>query len=91
MNYEWDETKRAANLRKHGLDFVDVGLVFDDPFLLEFIDTRTDYGEQRLIAVGLYKNLVVTIIVYTDKRDVRRIISFRKASKREEKIYYDNI
>jgi len=90
MRYEWDESKRKSNLGKHGLDFVDVCIVFDDPFLLEFMDVREEYGEKRYIAIGLYKNLIVTVIVYVLRDEVRRIISFRKASKREEELYYEN-
>ena len=52
MNFIWDETKRQANLRKHGLDFADVVHVFNGPLVL-FEDQRADYGEQRMIGIGL--------------------------------------
>lgn len=52
MRYTWDETKRQANLAKHGLDFADAEKVFAGPMVL-FEDTHADYGEQRMIGVGL--------------------------------------
>jgi uncharacterized DUF497 family protein len=50
--FTWDEPKRQANLAKHGLDFADAEKVFAGPMVL-FEDNRADYGEQRMIGVGL--------------------------------------
>ncbi len=52
MRYLWDEAKRLANLSKHGLDFADAEKVFAGPMVL-FEDGREDYGEQRMIGIGL--------------------------------------
>lgn len=54
MRYLWDEAKRQANLSKHGLDFADAEKVFAGPLVL-FEDGREDYGEQRMIGIGLLK------------------------------------
>jgi uncharacterized DUF497 family protein len=86
MVYEWDETKRRINLARHGLDFRDAGYVFDDPNGIEFIDERFDYDELRLARIGLLRGVIVTVVVYTYRNDVKRIISFRKANKQESKI-----
>ena len=61
MRYLWDEAKRQANLSKHGLDFADAEKVFAGPMVL-FEDARKDYGEQRMIGIGLLETLVVLII-----------------------------
>lgn len=54
MKFEWDENKRRENIRKHGIDFHDVPMVFDGPMLVR-LDTRTDYGEEdRWIGNGFF-------------------------------------
>lgn len=58
MRYEWDERKRRASLRKHGIDFIDVPQVFDgDAVILP--DERFDYDEPRFLALGILRSLVV--------------------------------
>ena len=89
MKYEWDEAKRLSNIQKHGFDFIDVDEVFNDPNGIEFEDNRYDYNETRLAFIGLYRAVVVTVIIYIDKDECRRIISFRKANKKERG-YYEN-
>jgi uncharacterized DUF497 family protein len=89
MRYEWDEKKRRANLRKHKLDFRDAHHVLEDPCILEFIDTREDYGEERIIAIGLLKEIIVTVVVYTERGNITRIISLRKATTKEQELYYE--
>ncbi|MBX3058436.1 MAG: BrnT family toxin [Anaerolineae bacterium] len=85
MRYEWDENKRQLNLHKHGFDFEDAYEVFNSPLLIQ-LDTRQDYGEDRWVAIGFLRYRVV-VIVYAenDERDVRRIISLRKALSYEQK------
>ena len=83
---EWDETKRRTNLWRHGIDFAKVREVFDgDP--VTYRDDRYDYGEERLITLGLLKGHVVAI-VHTESDDVIRIISARKAERHEEIRYF---
>lgn len=89
VRFEWDEEKRLANLKRHGIDFKDVYRVFDyDRFLLE--DDRYDYGEQRWVSFGLLFGEVVAI-THTESDEVIRIISARKAEKYEEKRYFKSI
>ncbi len=82
MKFEWDEDKRRINLERHGLDFEDAEELFtDDAFFIE--DKRKDYGEIRYILYGyLYSRLV--IVVFTKRDENIRIISMRKANKREQ-------
>ncbi len=88
MKFTWDEAKRRANLHKHGLDFVDAHRVFDGPMVL-FEDKRHQYGEQRMIGIGLLDAMVV-LIVHVEADGSIRIISMRKADKDETDLFYEN-
>jgi uncharacterized protein len=90
MDFEWDEEKSTANLRERGFDFSFATLLFGGP-TLEKEDRRTDYGERRIIAIGLADGIPLTV-VYTDREGeaggtVRRIISTRKSNRRERRAY----
>src|SRR5258708_671265 len=80
----WDR-----NLRKHGIAFEDAVKLFDRPHL-ESPDDRRDCGEERLIVVGEVRDHVIAL-VYTWRRQARRIISARKATTSERQIYYQAI
>lgn len=86
MKFEWDENKRRTNLQKRGLDFRDAHLVFtDDAFVIE--DPHDDYDELRYILQGMLEQCIV-IVVFTVRKDkIIRIISMRKANKREQENY----
>ncbi len=87
MRYEWDPQKSKHNFAKHGLDFADAEAVFAGP-CVTFVDDRFDYGEERLITLGLLAERVV-IVAHTARADATRIISMRKANRREQKIYQE--
>lgn len=89
MEFEWDERKRAANIAKHGVDFLRASLIFNGP-VLETADDQEDYGEERMIALGMASGTVYRV-VYTFRRSRIRIISAWKASKNEQEIYYRSI
>lgn len=88
MRYIWNETKRKANLKKHGLDFADAEKAFVGPMVL-FEDSRESYGEQRMIGIGLLDCLVV-LIVHVEADETIRIISMRKADTDEIDLFYKN-
>ncbi|NMG09187.1 BrnT family toxin [Brasilonema sp. UFV-L1] len=89
MEFEWDEAKRFANIRKHGIDFIDVPEVFDgDTVTVE--DNRYDYEEQRFVTFGLLQGILVAV-VHTERGDSTRIISTRKATKYEQRIYFEQL
>ena len=89
MEFEWDENKRLANIRKHRIDFIDVEAVFEgDTVTVE--DDRFDYGEQRFITFGLLEGRVIAV-VHTERDNLIRIISARKATKNEEIRYFQQI
>jgi uncharacterized DUF497 family protein len=89
MELAWDEVKRRANYAKHGLDFRDAAKVFQG-ITLTAEDDRQDYGEKRLISLGLLEDMVV-VVVHTERSETTRIISMRKASQRERKAYEEKI
>ena len=89
MEFTWSETKRAANIKAHGLDFVDAASVFEG-LTFTFEDDRFSYGEQRFVTLGLLAGVAVSV-VHTENEYEIRVISFRKASKRESQIYDDEI
>ena len=89
IEFTWSEAKRESNLAKHRLDFADAAGVFRGvTFTLE--DTRYCYSERRYVTLGLLREVPVCII-HTDHAQQIRIISFRKASRREAEIYFDEI
>ena len=85
MPYEWDEQKRLENLAKHELDFAEAAF-FDWDTSLRIPSPR--HGEMRWLAIG-YIELRLYAIVYTERGDRIRIISFRKASRQEVRDYAD--
>jgi uncharacterized protein len=89
MKYIWDETKRRANLRKHGLDFANASKVFSGP-TFTIPDSRFDYGEERFVTIGLLDADAV-VIVHTETATEIRIISMRKGTANEQKIFFENI
>ena len=89
MRYTWDDTKRHKNLNKRGLDFAEAEKVFKGP-TFTFEDNRINYGEQRLVTVGLPGDRV-TVIAHTETEDEIRIISMRKANKNERHLFFTNL
>jgi uncharacterized protein len=85
MKYEWGESKNRKNLAKHGLSFEDAEQVFSGP-CVTFVDDRFDYGEKRLITLGLLAGRLV-VIAHSPRDEGTRIISMRKGNRREQKIY----
>lgn len=89
MKFEWDENKRQTNITKHGIDFIDARKIFDyDTVTIE--DDLFNYGEQRFIAIGLLNGKTI-VVVYTEIGNKIRIISARKATKNEQRIYFNEI
>jgi uncharacterized DUF497 family protein len=85
MTYQWDNDKATANLRKHGIDFADAVSVFSDDLAITIPDERFD--EERFITVGMDAFSRVLVVVYTWRGNEIRLISARKATRRERKQY----
>ena len=85
QGFEWDPAKNTANVAKHGIGFEGAARIFEGP-VLEQIDTRRDYGEERMIAFGEVDGNELAI-VYTMRQGRRRLVSARRAHSRERKAY----
>lgn len=89
MRFIWHEPKRQANLKKHGVDFVDAERIFAGP-TFTFEDDREDYGEQRWVTLGLL-GMKVIVIVHTETEDEIRVISMREADNDEQLLFFTNL
>jgi uncharacterized DUF497 family protein len=87
-DFEWDDAKAAANLANHGVSFDQARDAFDDPFAIDFVDDREDYGEQRLILVGMVEGRLL-VVAHTLRGNKVRIISAREAEPHERRQYHE--
>ena len=86
MNFEWDDKKAQKNLKEHGVSFEKVTVLFLNNKRLISVDRRNDYGEERFITLGMVEKRL-HVVVYTERGGSIRIISARKANKKEQKRY----
>jgi len=89
MKHQWDQAKNRANAAKHGLRFEDAEQVFSGP-CVTFEDDRFDYGEERLITLGVLAGRLV-VIAHAPDDEGSRIISMRKANRYEKRIYQERL
>lgn len=89
MEFEWDPAKAQENLRVHGVNFAVAAGVFDNPYL-EWEDLDAE-GEQRFVATGMDGLGRLLVVVYTYRRGKRRLISARKATRKEGKEYAQRV
>ena len=87
MFAEWDDKKAQSNLMKHGVSFEEAATVFEDPVAVTFEDHEHSTNEKRLVTIGYSAQLRVLLVVNTDREDKIRIISARKATAAERKLY----
>lgn len=88
MEFEWDEPKAEQNVAKHGVPFEYAARVFDDPHRLDIEDGRRDYREERRITIGRIEWRAYAV-AYTMRGETIRLISARKANRREQGRYYE--
>jgi uncharacterized protein len=88
VRFEWNKSKANDNEAKHGVSFELAKLVFKDPLAVEFLDDRKDYGEERFVIIGRAEGQVLCV-AYTERKEVIRIISARRATKHEEEAYLE--
>lgn len=87
MEFEWDEDKRLANLGKHGIDFARAVTIWQGKVLDPAAERDVD-GEIRRLAIGaVSEDEIIIAVVYTDRENVRRIISARRARRYERESY----
>jgi uncharacterized protein len=89
LEFEWDPAKDEANEHKHDISFTEAIMVFDDPQHIVEDTTRLEHGEKRSMAIGRVGSFILAII-FTERRQRRRIISARRARRHERKRYRDS-
>jgi uncharacterized DUF497 family protein len=87
VRFEWNPEKADANLSKHGVSFEEARTVFSDPMFLIFGDPDHSLAEKRFLAVGMSDRKRLLIVSYTERHTSTRLISARKVTRRERKMY----
>ena len=89
IEFEWDPAKAAANTRKHGVSFEEAMTVFYDEFAVQFFDEPHSTGEERFLMLGMSSSANLLLVCHCERRggDVIRIISARKATRKESAYY----
>lgn len=89
MNYqfEWNESKAASNLKKHGISFKQATTVFSDPLSNTINDPYHSQDEHRFLTIGCTKEGIMLMISHVDREERIRIISARKVTRRERRAY----
>ena len=90
LSFEWDESKAKSNLAKHGVSFEEACTVFGDPLSLTIPDPAHSRVEERSIVLGQSHRRKLLVVVHTERGDNVRIISARRASRRERKSYEES-
>jgi uncharacterized DUF497 family protein len=85
---KWHDAKAEANLQAHGVSFDLAKTVFKDPFAVERLDDREDYGEERFVIIGMAEGRVVLFVAYTEREERIHIISARRATQNEQDDYF---
>ncbi len=91
MQFEWDEAKAEANLAKHAVSFDEAMTCFFDPGQAVFYDPEHSDDEHRELLIGHSSHGRLLIVSYTLRRGIARLISARKATRREAKTYAQGI
>lgn len=89
IRFEWDPVKAAANLKKHGVSFEEAASIFYDEFAVQFFDAENSSSEDRFLMLGLSAQARLLLVCHCEREqgEVLRIISARKATARESKLY----
>ena len=87
LKFEWDPDKARTNRVKHRVSFEEASTVFDDPLFITFLDIEHSQDEERYITLGVSADQRLLMIAHTERRQVLRIISARKATKNEQRFY----
>jgi uncharacterized DUF497 family protein len=86
MNFDWDNNKNQSNIAKHGISFEEAIAIFDDPNILNYEDTRFNYGETRFVSIGqiilvTQEKTVIIVVIHTQRNQTIRLIQrFRHPS-----------
>jgi uncharacterized DUF497 family protein len=90
LKFEWRSAKAEANQSAHGVSFDLAKTVFEDPFAIERLDDRVDYGETRFVMIGMAERNILLFVAYTERKNNERIriISARRATQDEQDDYF---
>jgi uncharacterized DUF497 family protein len=91
VGFEWNDRKEAQNLENHGIDFRESIEAFDDPLALVRVDPEHSGDEHRFIIIGCSKKGRVLLTVFTERGTEIRIISSRRATRREVRDYEEGV
>jgi uncharacterized protein len=88
--FEWDDTKNKTNLTKHGVTFEEAQTVFFDESAIQFDDPDHSIDEERFLLLGFSQKFEVLVVCHCYRSDesMIRIISARKATRKEQKVYF---
>lgn len=87
-DFEWDDAKARANVARHDVSFETARKVFNDPFALDWLDDREDYGEARYVTLGMASHRLLHV-VFTMRDHRIRIITARGAAPQERRAYHE--
>ena len=87
LTFEWDEEKAAINFNKHQVSFEEARTVFNDPVSITIADPYHSIEEERFIDIGMSATGQILVVVYTERGENIRLISCRKATRREQRSY----
>ena len=87
MKFEWDRDKAAGNVRKHGISFNEAASVFHDPLAATGADPDHSEDEERMVTFGMSSDGRLLVVAHTEREDGIRIITARRATRRERQIY----
>lgn len=87
MEFEWDLEKATANLNKHGVAFPEAATVFGDPLAITYSDPDHAEDEDRFLTFGHSSEGRLLVVSHTDRGRSTRIISARRATRKEKKLY----
>ena len=88
---DWDPRKAAANKKKHGVSFHEAGTVLEDPLATTYPDPAHSHEEERFITIGRSALQRILVVAHADRGDTVRLISARRATRRERQFYEDNL
>ncbi|MBI1883065.1 MAG: BrnT family toxin [Chlamydiae bacterium] len=87
LTFDWDPEKAASNFRKHGVSFNEAATVFQDHLSVTFYDLDHSMSEYRFITMGFSNQRRVLVVSHTDRESMIRVISARRATRRERRFY----
>ena len=87
LTFEWDEEKANTNLRKHQISFEEAKTVFNDPMSITIANPDHSINEERYVDIGISSQGQILVVVYTERGETIRVISCRKATRREQRAY----